>query len=212
MKVYCDMSRTFGLLLTFALSCGASRSIAQSQSMNTSNKTEKATFGGGCYWCTEAIFQMVPGVKSVTSGFAGGTTENPTYEEVCTGRTGHAEVIQIEFDPQMVSYEKLLDTFWEAHDPTDPGGQGHDRGPQYRSIILYNDSAQKQAAEKSKAAAQKNFDRPIVTEIVALKVFYKAEDYHQNYFRTHTNQPYCRAVIRPKVEKFEKKLKEQAMH
>jgi len=121
-------------------------------------------------------------------------------------------VIQIEFDPQMVSYEKLLDTFWEAHDPTDPGGQGHDRGPQYRSIILYNDSAQKQAAEKSKAAAQKNFDRPIVTEIVALKVFYKAEDYHQNYFRTHTNQPYCRAVIRPKVEKFEKKLKEQAMH
>jgi len=204
------MSRTFCLLLALALSCGASRAIAQTQSMNTANKTEKATFGGGCYWCTEAIYQMVPGVKSVTSGFAGGTKENPTYEEVCTGRTGHAEVIQIEFDPQVVSYEKLLDTFWEAHDPTDPGGQGHDRGPQYRSIILYGNDMQKQAAEKSKAAAQKNFDRPIVTEIVPLKVFYKAEDYHQNYFRTHTNQPYCRAVIRPKVEKFEKKLKQES--
>jgi len=180
--------------------------------MNMSNKTETATFGGGCYWCTEAIFQMVPGVKSVASGFAGGTKENPTYDDVCTGQTGHAEVIQIEFDPQVVSYEKLLETFWEAHDPTDPGGQGHDRGPQYRSIILYSTDGQKQSAEKSKAAAQKQFSQPIMTEIVPLKTFYKAEDYHQNYFRTHTNQPYCRAVIRPKVEKFEKKLKEHSQH
>src|SRR5215470_12296730 len=126
--------------------------LAQTKPMNPANQTETATFGGGCYWCTEAIYQMIPGVKSVASGFAGGTKANPTYEEVCTGKTGHAEVIQIQYDPQVVSYEKLLHNFWEAHDPSDPGGQGHDRGPQYRSIILYSNDAQKQAAEKSKAA------------------------------------------------------------
>ena len=176
--------------------------------MNPTNKTETATFGGGCYWCTEAIFQMLPGVKSVTSGFAGGTKENPSYEEVCTGNTGHAEVIHIEYDPAVVSYEKLLDTFWEAHDPTTLDRQGADVGTQYRSIILYNDAAQKAAAEKSKAEAQKHFKQRIVTEIVPLRKFYAAKLDHQNYYRTHPNQGYCRAVIRPKVEKFEKKLKE----
>jgi peptide-methionine (S)-S-oxide reductase len=150
---------------------------------------------------------MIPGVKSVSSGFAGGTKENPTYEEVCTGTTGHAEVIQIEYDPSVTSYEKLLHTFWEAHDPTTLNRQGNDVGTQYRSIILYRTEAEKAAAEKSKAEAQKNFSRPIVTEIVPLKKFFKADDYHQNYFRTHPNQPYCRAVIAPKMEKFEKKLK-----
>ena len=149
---------------------------------------------------------MLPGVKSVTSGYAGGTKENPTYKEVCSGQTGHAEVIQIQFDSKVLSYEKILDTFWEAHDPTTLNRQGADTGTQYRSIILYNNEAQKMAAEKSKAEAQKHFANPIVTEIVPLKKFYKGEDYHQDYYRNNPNQGYCRAVIRPKVEKFEKKL------
>jgi peptide-methionine (S)-S-oxide reductase len=149
---------------------------------------------------------MLPGVKSVASGYAGGTTENPTYKELCTGGTGHAEVIQIEFDPKTVSYGKILDTFWEAHDPTTLNRQGADSGTQYRSIILYGSEEQKVAAERSKSEAQKHFDKPIVTEIVPLKHFYKAEEYHQDYFRSNPNQPYCRAVIQPKVEKFEKKL------
>ncbi|HVM50907.1 MAG TPA: peptide-methionine (S)-S-oxide reductase MsrA [Candidatus Acidoferrum sp.] len=176
--------------------------------MNSStNHLEYATLGGGCFWCTEAIFQMLPGVKSVTSGYAGGTTENPTYKQVCSGETGHAEVIQIAYDPSVVSYEKILQTFWDAHDPTTLNQQGADTGTQYRSIILYSSPAQKAAAEKSKAEAQKHFSRPIVTEIVPLKHFYPAEGYHQDFYRSNPNQPYCRAVIRPKVEKFEKKLK-----
>jgi peptide-methionine (S)-S-oxide reductase len=196
---------TLGLLLG-----GLGAAVAQNKSMeNTTNQTETATLGGGCFWCTEAIYQMLPGVKSVASGYAGGTTENPTYKEVCAGGTGHAEVIQIEYDPKEVSYSKILETFWQAHDPTTLNRQGGDAGTQYRSIILYNSDAQKVAAEKSKAEAQKHFDRPIVTQIVPLKKFYKAEGYHQNYFRTNPDQPYCRAVILPKVEKFEKKLEEQ---
>jgi peptide-methionine (S)-S-oxide reductase len=203
------MSRTICQAVALCLFIGTfSAVMAQTQNMNSTNKTETATFGGGCYWCTEAIFQMLPGVKSVTSGFAGGTKENPSYEEVCTGTTGHAEVIHIEYDPATVSYEKLLDTFWEAHDPTTLDRQGADVGTQYRSIILYNDAAQKAAAEKSKAVAQKHFSQRIVTEIVPLKKFYPAKLDHQNYYRTHPNQGYCRAVIQPKVEKFEKKLKE----
>jgi peptide-methionine (S)-S-oxide reductase len=186
-----------------------SAGMAQTKNMNGSTThTEIATLGGGCFWCTEAIFQMLPGVKSVTSGYAGGTKENPTYKEVCAGDTGHAEVIQIEYDPAVVSYDKLLETFWEAHDPTTLDRQGPDSGTQYRSIILYSSEAQKAAAEKSKAEAQKQFGKPIVTEIVPLKKFYKAESYHQDYYRDNPNQPYCRVVIRPKVEKFEKKLKE----
>ena len=177
-----------------------------SQTMNT-NHTEVATLGGGCFWCMEAEFQRIPGVISVTSGFAGGTKPNPTYKEVCTGETGHAEVTQIEFDPQKISYEKLLDYFWDAHDPTTLNRQGADTGTQYRSIILYTTEAQKAAAEKSKAEAQKHFKSPIVTEIVPLQKFYKAEDYHQNYYNDNPNQGYCQFVIRPKVEKLEKKLK-----
>jgi len=192
-----------GLLLI-----GASAGTAQTKNMNGStNQTEIATLGGGCFWCTEAEFQMLPGVKSVTSGYAGGTKENPTYKEVCAGDTGHAEVIQIVYDPKVVSYEKLLATFWEAHDPTTLNSQGPDSGTQYRSIILYSSEAQKAAAEKSKAEAQKHFRQPIVTEIVPLTKFYKGEDYHQDYYRSNPNQPYCRMVIRPKVEKFEQKLK-----
>jgi peptide-methionine (S)-S-oxide reductase len=188
-------------------------SSAQDKPMKSStNHTETAVFGGGCYWCTEAIFQMLPGVKSVASGFAGGTKENPTYEEVCTGTTGHAEVIQIEYDPSVISYEKLLHTFWQAHDPTTLNRQGPDSGTQYRSIILYKTPEEKTIAEKSKVEAQKDFKDPIVTQIVPLTKFWKADDYHQNYFRTHPNQPYCRAIIRPKVEKFQKKLKEADKH
>lgn len=182
--------------------------MGHSQTMNT-NHTELATFGGGCFWCMEAEFQRVPGVKSVTSGFAGGHTANPSYEDVCTGSTGHAEVTQIEFDPQKVSYEKLLDLFWDAHDPTTLNRQGADVGTQYRSVILYSGEAQKAAAEKSKVEAQKKFKEPIVTQIVPLKQFYKAEDYHQNYYNSNKGAPYCQVVIQPKLQKFEKKLKEE---
>jgi peptide-methionine (S)-S-oxide reductase len=189
------------------LVAGGVAAPAQTKNMNDStNHLEAATLGGGCFWCTEAIYQMLPGVKSVTSGYAGGTKENPTYQEVCTGRTGHAEVIQIQYDPKLVSYEKVLGTFWEAHDPTTVNRQGPDSGTQYRSIILYGSEAQRVAAEKSKAEAQKHFRQPIVTQIVPLTKFYPAEDYHQDYYRANPNQPYCRAVIQPKVEKFEKKL------
>jgi peptide-methionine (S)-S-oxide reductase len=186
---------------------GALAGLAQTKPMeNSTNHLETATLGGGCFWCTEALFQMLNGVKSVTSGYAGGTKANPTYQEVCSGHTGHAEVIQVEYDPGAVSYDTILATFWEAHDPTTLNQQGADHGTQYRSIILYNSEAQKAAAEKSKAEAQKRFSKPIVTEIVPLKAFYKAEGYHQDYYRSNPNQPYCRAVIQPKVEKFEKKL------
>jgi len=203
------MKGTFAYLMCLALLFGSAREgSAQIKIMNSSsNHTEFATLGGGCFWCTEAIFQMLPGVKSVASGYAGGTKENPTYKEVCTGTTGHAEVIQIEYDPKVVSYEKVLETFWEAHDPTTLNRQGNDSGTQYRSIILYSNEAQKAAAEKSKAEAQKHFSKAITTEIVPLKKFYKSEDYHQDYYRSNPNQPYCRMVIQPKVEKFEKKLK-----
>jgi peptide-methionine (S)-S-oxide reductase len=194
-----------GLLLCGIISCPA-----QSKPMVTStNHLDTATLGGGCFWCTEALFQMLPGVKSVTSGYAGGTKANPTYQEVCSGDTGHAEVIQIEFDPTVVTFDKILSTFWEAHDPTTLNRQGADHGTQYRSIILYNSEAQKLAAEKSKSEAQKHFSKPIVTEIVPLKAFYKAEDYHHDYYRSNPEQPYCRFVIQPKVEKFEKKLKDE---
>jgi peptide-methionine (S)-S-oxide reductase len=160
-----------------------------------------ATFGGGCFWCAEAVFQRIPGVKSVTSGFAGGTTVNPSYEQVCTGQTGHAEVIQIQFDPSVITYDKLLEIFWEAHDPTTLDRQGNDVGTQYRSIILYSDEAQKQAAEKSKTEAAHHFSSPIVTQIVPLTKFYSAEAYHQDYYNQHTHQTYCQFVIRPKLQK-----------
>jgi peptide-methionine (S)-S-oxide reductase len=167
----------------------------------TNDTLALATFGGGCFWCTEAVFETEPGVKSVTSGYAGGTTENPTYREICTGDTGHAEVIQIAFDPAVVTFERLLELFWIAHDPTTLNRQGADVGTQYRSIILYHDEAQWAAAEKSRAGAQASFARPIVTEIAPLTTFYPAEKYHQDYFRNNRQAPYCRAVIAPKLEK-----------
>lgn len=169
------------------------------------NQTETATFGGGCFWCMDAVYERVPGVLSVTSGFAGGHTANPTYHEVCSGETGHAEVTQIVFDPAKVSYAKLLEIFWQAHDPTTPNRQGADEGTQYRSIILYHDAKQKLIAEKSKLAAQENFHDAIVTEIVPFTKFYPAEDYHQGYYDANPDAGYCRVVIAPKLEKLEHK-------
>ena len=199
-------TRAGRLLLLSALTLAAG---TYAQSMNT-NHIETATFGGGCFWCMEAVFQRIPGVISVASGYAGGTTENPTYKQVCTGDTGHAEVIQVQFDPQKLSYAKLLEFFWDGHDPTTLNRQGADVGTQYRSIILYSNAAQGAEAEKSKAEAQKHFLRPIVTQIVPLRKFYKAEAYHQNYYNDNPTQPYCSLTIRPKIEKLEKKLK--SMH
>lgn len=172
---------------------------------NETNKTELATLGGGCFWCMEAVFERLPGVKSVTSGYAGGHTEFPTYAQVCSHTTGHAEVIQIAFEPARITFEKLLDTFWEAHDPTTLNRQGADVGDQYRSIILYHSEAQKGAAEKSKAAAAKHFSDPIVTQIEPLKKFYPAEVDHQDYYRLNPNAGYCRVVIKPKLDKLEEK-------
>lgn len=163
---------------------------------------EIAVFGGGCFWCMEALFETLPGVISVTSGYAGGHVPNPTYKQVCTGTTGHAEVIRVEYDPRRIRYEDLLEAFWEAHDPTTPNRQGNDVGPQYRSIILYVNEAQRRSAERSKAEAARRFSRPIVTEIVRLERFYPAEPYHQDYFRKNPEQAYCQFVIRPKLEKF----------
>jgi peptide-methionine (S)-S-oxide reductase len=194
-------------IITLLLALGGLSLTAGAQSTNAmnTNKTEVATLGGGCFWCVEAVYERLPGVISVTSGFAGGHTENPTYREVCTGTTGHAEVTQIVFDPQKISFAQLLDVFWQAHDPTTLNRQGADEGTQYRSIILYHDEKQKLVAEKSKLAAQANFKDPIVTEIVPFKKFYPAEDYHQGYYDANSNAPYCRMVIAPKLKKLEHK-------
>lgn len=165
---------------------------------------EIATLAGGCFWCTEAIFRRLAGVKSVTPGYSGGTTTNPTYEQVSSGDTGHAEAIQIEFDAQEISFEQILEVFWNSHDPTTLNRQGADVGSQYRSAIFYHSEAQKQAAEKSKAIINN-----AVTEIVPFTKFYAAEDYHQNYFDKNKDAAYCRIVINPKLQKLEKYLASQ---
>lgn len=163
---------------------------------------KKATLGGGCFWCLEAVYENVKGVKDVVSGYAGGHTENPDYRSVCSGQTGHAEVVQITYDPDQISYKELLEIFWQIHDPTTLNRQGADVGTQYRSIILYHDDEQKREAEASKAQIQKHFRDPIVTEIVPLEKFWPAEAYHQDYFKNNPYQGYCQAVVAPKVEKF----------
>jgi peptide-methionine (S)-S-oxide reductase len=165
-----------------------------------------ATFGAGCFWCTEAVFQRLKGVKSVVSGYSGGTVKNPSYQQISTGTTGHAESIQVTYDPAVVSYEELLEVFWQTHDPTTQDRQGNDFGPQYRSVIFYNSDAQKQLAEeyKKKLDASGAFDGPIVTQIVPFTEFFRAEDYHQNYYNENSQQPYCRVVIGPKLAKLKK--------
>jgi peptide-methionine (S)-S-oxide reductase len=169
---------------------------------------ERATFGAGCFWCVEAVFRELQGVEQVVSGYTGGTLPNPTYEQVCTGRTGHAEALQITFDPAVVSYEELLEVFWKTHDPTTPNRQGNDVGTQYRSAIFYHSEAQRQAAERSKATLEASgyYKSPIVTEIAAAGEFYPAEAYHQDYYLNNPAQPYCRVVIAPKVDKFRKQF------
>ena len=171
---------------------------------NQEKKLEKATFGGGCFWCTEAVFQRVKGVQSVVSGYTGGAVENPTYEQVCTGETGHAEVIQIEFDPEEVSFAKLLEVHWKTHDPTTLNKQGYDEGTQYRSAIFYENDEQRKVAEELKEKLNKQvYDGKITTEITELSKFYPAEKYHQNYFNLNAKKGYCQAVIVPKLKKFE---------
>jgi peptide-methionine (S)-S-oxide reductase len=165
--------------------------------------SEVATFGAGCFWCVEAVLEQLAGVEDVKSGYMGGAVENPTYRQVCTGTTGHAEVVQVTFDPQVISYQKLLDYFWKLHDPTTRDRQGNDVGPQYRSAIFYHSEAQRQAAEAAKSAMDDSgaFGAKIVTEITRAGAFYPAEDYHQDYYRANRQQPYCRAVIVPKLDK-----------
>ncbi len=174
-------------------------------------KLDTATFGAGCFWCTEAVFERLKGVESVTSGYSGGQKENPTYDQVCTGKTGHAEVTQIVFDPSIITYDELLEVFWKTHDPTTLNRQGADVGTQYRSVIFYNSEEQKNKAEKYKAELDKAgiWSDPIVTEISPLRNFYKAEDYHQQYYDRNTNAGYCSFVITPKLEKFKKVFKDK---
>jgi peptide-methionine (S)-S-oxide reductase len=200
------MQRLFvGAVMIASSLAGVMNIQADSPTNSSPTKTQLATFGGGCFWCTEAVFETLDGVKAVVSGYAGGKTANPTYKQVCSGETGHAEVIQVEFEPAKISYEKLLEVFWKAHDPTTLNRQGADVGTQYRSVIYYHDEGQKKVAEKSKKDAQNQFDAPIITEIAALAKFYPAEDYHQDYFRNNPNAPYCSVVIRPKLQKLKKK-------
>ena len=178
---------------------------------NHNHPTQLATLGGGCFWCTEAVFQEVQGVVSVTSGYSGGTPETADYELVCSGTTRHAEVVQVEFDPAVISYEDILEIFWATHDPTTLNRQGNDTGPQYRSVIFYHSETQKAAAERSKAeVAPKIWGRPIVTEISPFEEFFPAEDYHQEYYQNVGNRnPYCTFVITPKVQKFRKNFKDK---
>jgi peptide-methionine (S)-S-oxide reductase len=175
-----------------------------------SGKTESAILGGGCFWCVEAQYKMLKGVNKVISGYAGGTVDNPTYKQICNGDTGHAEVIEIQFDPSIITYKDIIDLFWLAHDPTTLNRQGNDEGTQYRSTIMYTSEEQKKIAEASMAEAAKDAPGKIVTEIVPLKKFYVAEDYHQDYFANNPFAGYCRVVVSPKVIKFRKKLEEKA--
>lgn len=204
------------LLLILAYSCaGAQQQNKQvARSINKSTKTttmDTITFGAGCFWCVEAVFQQLNGVVSVISGYAGGKVENPSYKDVCTGTTGHAEVCQIIYDPTKITIEELLAAFWKSHDPTTLNRQGNDVGTQYRSVIFYHTDEQRVLAEKYKKElnASGAWDKPIITEISPFTKFYKAENYHQNYFNLNGEEPYCRYVIAPKVEKFKKVFKDK---
>ena len=178
--------------------------------MSQTIKLEVATFGSGCFWCTEAIFERVNGVEQVISGFSGGHVKNPSYNDITTGRTGHAEVCQIHFNPSIISYPELLDVFWHTHDPTTLNRQGNDVGPQYRSVIFYHNDEQKETALNSKREMNSSgtFRNPVVTDIVEFKEFYTAEKYHQDYFKNNPTQPYCTVVVKPKVDKFKAKYQD----
>jgi peptide-methionine (S)-S-oxide reductase len=209
------MNKTaFALLMVIGLAACTSENRYSSMSASFLNQPGKvsenmdtATFGTGCFWCTEAIFEQLKGVVKVTSGYSGGHVANPTYKQVCTGETGHAECVQVIYEPEKMSYDELLEVFWQTHDPTTLNRQGADEGTQYRSAIFYHTPEQKQKAEKYKEQLNKEeaFKNPIVTEIVPAQAFYPAEDYHQEYYANNKNtNPYCAVVIRPKLEKFQK--------
>jgi len=193
------------LLFLLIIGCGHStnstKNMPKSENIVKDSDTATATLGGGCFWCVEAVFEQIKGVKSVVSGYAGGNTENPTYEEVCLGNTGHAEICQIHYNPEVISYETLLEVFWLCHDPTTLNKQGNDIGTQYRSIIFYEDKTQKIAAESAITKASSKFPEKIVTEVVPLKKVYIAEEYHQDYFAKNPNDPYCAVTIPPKLLK-----------
>jgi peptide-methionine (S)-S-oxide reductase len=204
------MKQFFILIIAFILVTGCkSNTLKKSNDMDSSTigiKTDTATFASGCFWCVEAVFQELKGVISVTSGYIGGKIINPSYREVCSGFTGHAEACEIVYDPTLITYDELLEVFWSSHDPTTLNRQGADQGTQYRSAIFYHNNKQKVLAEayKAKLNQEQAFDKPIVTEISPATVFYKAEDYHQNYFNENGDAPYCTFVIVPKLEKFRK--------
>ena len=203
-------------LLAIAVACEAQTKKKETKTEKISMEgKELATFGAGCFWCVEAVFQRLEGVEKVESGYSGGTTENPTYKQVCSGSTNHAEVLRIVYDPKKISFTELLEVFWKIHDPTTLNRQGEDVGTQYRSVIFYHNDEQKALAEKYKKEldAAGAFSKPIVTEISPLINYYPAEDYHQNYFNENGNSnPYCSIVVRPKVEKFEKVFKDKLKH
>jgi peptide-methionine (S)-S-oxide reductase len=200
------------LLLTFCFNLRklvVRISITKNKIMSDTNTFEVASFGNGCFWCTEAIFQQLEGVVKVVSGYSGGHVDNPTYKQVCTGTTGHAECLNVTYDPSKISFDELLEVFWKTHDPTTLNRQGNDVGTQYRSVIFYHNEEQKIKAEKYKAELDKSgaYTSPIVTTIEPFVKFYPAEDYHQNYFNENGSAPYCQLIVRPKVEKFEKVFK-----
>lgn len=201
------------IVLVISSSCGQKNEVVfeKAKKMSQENKSDTATFGAGCFWCVEAVFQRLDGVISVTSGYSGGSVENPSYQQVCTGTTGHAEVCQIVYNPNVISFAELLEVFWKVHDPTTLNRQGADAGTQYRSAVFYHNEEQKQLALKYKGELNDAhaFDNSIVTEITQYKNFYKAEDYHLNYYNNNKKQPYCSIVIAPKLEKFEKVFKDK---
>ena len=202
-----------GIMISLT-SCGQQNKPATENMPTDEIKTEGleiATFGNGCFWCTEAIFLNLDGIIKVESGYSGGKVKDPTYEQVCSGLTGHAEVVQLTYDPKKVTYEELLQVFWQTHDPTTLNRQGADVGTQYRSVVFYHDDEQKKLAEyyKKKLDESHTFNGSIVTEISPATTFYKAEDYHQNYFNLNGSAPYCTFVIQPKLEKFKKVFKEK---
>ncbi len=210
-----NISILFSFVAILASSCNGKNynntADTETNTIDMNTGTDTATFGTGCFWCTEAIFQSLNGVLKATSGYAGGTVANPTYEAVCSGQTGHAECIQVVYDPKIISYDELLKAFWESHDPTTLNRQGADVGTQYRSVIFYHTDEQRRLATeyKNKLNAEKAFSSPVVTEISPAATFYSAENYHQEYFRLNGSAPYCQFVIAPKLEKFKKVFKDK---
>lgn len=209
MKIFALLLSTF---ISFCMQAQKNNNTIKSQNImdNTNNvKMDTATFGTGCFWCTEAIFQQVEGVSKVISGYSGGKVDNPTYKQVCTGTTGHAECLNIVYDPSKITFDELLEIFWQVHDPTTLNRQGNDAGTQYRSVVFYHNDEQKAKVEKYKAELNKSgsWDNPVVTTLEPFVTFYPADDYHQNYYNDNTSQGYCQFVIKPKVEKFQKVFK-----